>query len=132
MPLKIVLKPHEKVVINQAVIANGPERTELLVENKANVLRQRDILTEEGADSPARRIYFAVQMLYMFPESARHYQAMFNQLVRDFVSAVPSSTDIALELAQKVTGGDLYGALRACRKLVKYEEKVLQHVRQQQ
>ena len=130
MPLKIVLKPNEKIVINQAVIANGPERTELLIENKANVLRQRDILTEEGADTPARRVYFAVQMLYMFPESARHYQTLFNRLVRDFVSAVPSSTEVALELAQKVMAGDLYAALRVCRKLVKYEEKVLQHVRQ--
>ena len=130
MPLKIVLKPHEKIVINQAVIANGPERTELLIENKANVLRQRDILTEEGADTPARRVYFAVQMLYMFPESARHYHVLFNRLVRDFVSAVPSSTEIALELAQKVMAGDLYTALRVCRKLVRYEEKVLQHVRQ--
>ncbi|MGE4220448.1 MAG: flagellar biosynthesis repressor FlbT [Alphaproteobacteria bacterium] len=130
MPLKIVLKPHEKVVINQAVIANGPERTELLVENKANVLRQRDILTEETADTPARRIYFAVQMLYMFPESGRHYHALFNQLVRDFVGAVPSSTGIAIELAQKVVAGELYAALRICRKLVKYEEKVLQHGRQ--
>lgn len=131
MPLKVVLKPGEKAVINQAVILNGGEKAELVLENKARILRERDIMTEEQANSPAKRIYFVVQMLYMFPNNERFYQQKFNELVRDFVNAVPSSTPIILEIGKKVIGGDLYGALKKCQKLLRYEEKVLRHVKEQ-
>ena len=74
MPLKLILKPGEKIVINQAVIENGGEKAQLVLQNKARVMRERDIMTEENADSPAKRIYFLVQMLYLFPDKNRVYQ----------------------------------------------------------
>tara|TARA_B100000989_G_scaffold92689_1_gene67093 strand:+ start:787 stop:1179 length:393 start_codon:yes stop_codon:yes gene_type:complete len=128
MPLKIVLRPGEKVAINQAVILNGGEKSELVLENKASILRERDIMSEEEADTPAKRIYFMVQMLYMFPEKDRYYQQKFNQLVKQFIKAVPSSTAIVFEIGKDVITGDVYGALKKCRKLMKYEQEVLKHV----
>ncbi|HAT36476.1 MAG TPA: hypothetical protein DCS82_12230 [Rhodospirillaceae bacterium] len=82
----------------------------------------------KSEDSPAKRIYFMVQMLYMFPEKDRYYQQKFNQLVKQFVDAVPSSAPIVLEIGKSVIVGDVYGALKKCRKLMKYEEEVLKHV----
>ena len=128
MPLKLVLKPHEKVVLNQAVIVNGRQKAELVLENKASVLRERDIMTEEGADSPAKKVYFVVQMMYLFPKNMRFYQDKFNLLVRDFLQAVPSATPFVLEIGESVIRGDLYAALKQCRKLMKYEGEVLEHV----
>ena len=58
MPLKLILKPGERVIINQAVVLNGGEKTELVLQNKASVLRERDIMTEEKADSPAKKNLF--------------------------------------------------------------------------
>ena len=132
MPLKIVLKPGEKTVINQAVIQNGGEKAELILQNKASVLRERDIMTEKEANSPAKRIYFVVQMLYMFPNKERVYQQKFNALVKDFVSAVPSSTPIVLDIGKQIVVGDVYGALKLCRKLISYENEVLKYASQQQ
>ena len=128
MPLKLILKPGEKVVINQAVVLNGGDKTELILQNKASVLRERDIMTEKNADSPAKRIYFVVQMMYMFSDKERHYQANFNELVTSFIEAVPSSTPILLDIGRKVIEGNLYGAMKACKKLMRYEEEVLNHV----
>ena len=130
MPLKLILKPGEKVVINQAVVLNGGDKTELILQNKASVLRERDIMTEENADSPAKRIYFVVQMMYMFSDKERQYQANFNELVTSFIEAVPSSTPILLDIGRKVIEGNLYGAMKACKKLMCYEEEVLKHVTQ--
>ena len=130
MPLKLILKPGEKVVINQAVVLNGGDKTELILQNKASVLRERDIMTEENADSPAKRIYFVVQMMYMFSDKERQYQASFNELVTSFIEAVPSSTPILLDIGRKVIEGNLYGAMKACKKLMRYEEEVLKHVTQ--
>ncbi len=127
MPLKLVLKPGEKIIINQAVIQNGGEKAQLILQNKANVLRERDIFTEQQADTPARRIYFAIQMMYMFPDKERYYQEKFNELVKDFIEAVPSSMPIILEIGRKVIAGEFYGAMKSCRKLMRYEEEVLKH-----
>jgi flagellar protein FlbT len=127
MPLKIVLKPGEKVVVNQAVMLNGGDKAELVLENKARVLRERDIMTEDGADTPAKRVYFIVQMLYLFPDKARKYQEKFNTLVREFVNAAPSSTPLVFDIGKRMVVGDAYGALKLCRKLISYEEEVLKH-----
>ena len=128
MPLKLILKPNEKIVINQAVIVNGGEKSEIILENKASVLRERDIMPEEKADSPAKRIYFVAQMMYMFPTNTRFYQDKFNELAKDFVNAVPSSTPIVFEIGEGIIRGNLYGALKKCRKLMRYEEEVLSNV----
>jgi flagellar protein FlbT len=124
MGLKLVLKPGEKVVINQAVIVNAGEKAELVLENPARVLRQKDIMTEGAADSPAKRVYFLMQMLYLFPERERHYQGKFNDHLRDFVRAVPSSTSIVVDMAQHIMQGNYYAALKVCRKLIAYEAEV--------
>lgn len=128
MPLKLILKPGEKVIINQAVIVNGAEKAEVILQNKATVLRQRDIMTEEKADTPAKRIYFTIQMMYLFPEHHRFYQNNFTALAQEFVSAAPGSTGLVLDIGQQVLGGEFYSALRMCRKLIKYEEEVMRHV----
>ena len=65
MPLKVVLRAGERIAINQAVILNGGEKAELVLENKASILRERDIMSSKEADSPAKRIYFLVQMIFV-------------------------------------------------------------------
>ena len=130
MPLKLILKPGEKVIINQAVILNGGEKTELVLQNKASVLRERDIMTEEDADSPAKKIYFSVQMMYMFPDKELYYQGKFKELVASFIEAVPSSSPILLDIGRKVIEDNLYSAMKDCKKLMRYEEEVLEYVTQ--
>lgn len=132
MPLKIVLKPGEKAVINQAVIQNGGDKVELIVQNKVSVLRERDIMTEKDANSPAKRIYFVVQMLYMFPNKEEDYQRKISRLTKDFVNAVPSATPLVFDIGKQILGGDVYGALKLCRKLISYEDEVLKHASHEQ
>ena len=65
MALKLSLKPDEKLVINGAVIANADRRATLIVHNKASILREKDILQEQDVDTPAKRIYFPIMLMYM-------------------------------------------------------------------
>ena len=71
MPLKLSLKPGEKFVLNGAVVQNGDRRGVLVLQNKASVLREKDIMQEEEVTSPSRRIYFPVMMMYLDEEHAR-------------------------------------------------------------
>ena len=65
MPLKLSLKPGEKFVLNGAVVQNGDRRGVLILQNKASVLREKDIMQEDEVTSPARRIYFPVMIIYL-------------------------------------------------------------------
>src|SRR5205814_1697458 len=64
MALKVELKPGERILIGDCVVTNADQRTRLLIDGSAPILREKDILTAERADSPAKRIYLAVQLMY--------------------------------------------------------------------
>ena len=65
MALKLSLKPGEKFVLNGAVVQNGDRRGVLILQNRASVLREKDIMQPEDVNTPARRIYFPVMMMYL-------------------------------------------------------------------
>ena len=63
MALTITIKPHEKLIIGGAVIVNGKAKSEMLIENNVPILRGKDIMSLDMADSPCKRIYFAIQLM---------------------------------------------------------------------
>ncbi|MEM1104256.1 MAG: flagellar biosynthesis repressor FlbT [Pseudomonadota bacterium] len=130
MPLKLSLKPGEKFVINGAVVANGDRRTTIVVQNKASILRDKDILQTEDVDTPAKRIYFPVMMMYLDGAGrAEHYQN-FALRMTEFMSAISSGEGLALCMAisKDVMTGEHYKALIKCRKLIEYERERLSYV----
>ncbi|MEZ5669632.1 MAG: flagellar biosynthesis repressor FlbT [Alphaproteobacteria bacterium] len=127
MALKISLKSGERIIINGAVIVNGGDRAQFVLQNRANILREKDIITEEQANTPARRIYFTIQLIHLFPEREKVHQENFNRFLQQFGEAAPSSTPLLLEIGQHMIAGDSYGALKKCRNLIRYEEEVLKH-----
>ncbi|TAD88879.1 MAG: hypothetical protein EAZ99_12065 [Alphaproteobacteria bacterium] len=127
MPLKLSLKPHEKILINGAVIENCGGRCELAVHNTASLLRQKDIMREEHATTPARRIFFLIQMIYISQEQREQRLALFRQILAEFIAASPSSVDLVLEINRLVEAADFYAALQVCRKLIQHEQRILDH-----
>ncbi len=128
MPLKLSLPRGEKLIVNGAVIKNDGPDVNLVFENQAHIMRQKDILTIDEATTPARRIYMALQCAYMFSDRRDEHVNDFESLLREFEEAAPSSGPIAGKITQLAEDGDLYGALKACRKLIDYEAEILQHV----
>ncbi len=127
MPLKISLKPGEKVAINGAVIANGDRRSSFVIQNKANILRERDIMQFDEATSPARRIYFPIMMMYLDADGFQDYYNEFKGRMDEFMSAIenPDVLQTCIAIDKDVVGREFYRALKACRDLMAYEEKVL-------
>ena len=87
MPLKLSLKPGEKFVLNGAVVQNGDRRGVLVLQNKASVLREKDIMQEHEVTTPAKRIYFPVMMMYLDEASAHKVYDEFVRRVTEFMSA---------------------------------------------
>ena len=65
MPLRISLRPGERFVVNGAIVKNGVRGTDLLLCNRVSVLIEKDIMQPEEAQTPARRIYFPIMLMYL-------------------------------------------------------------------
>jgi len=126
MSLKVELKPNERLIIGTAVIRNGDQRTRFFIEGDAPILREKDILTVDSADTPAKKIYLAVQLMYIQQDLSKHNRIYF-PLVRDFLSAAPSALPLIAEVNNRILSGDLYKALKAARKLISYEQELMSH-----
>ena len=84
MALKVELKPNERILIGESVITNCDQRSWLVIEGSSPILREKDILTAERADTPAKRIYLAVQLMYVSRDARAHHDVYF-ALMRDIV-----------------------------------------------
>jgi flagellar biosynthesis repressor protein FlbT len=124
MSLKVELKPGEKLLIGNCVVTNSDQRTRLFIDGKAPILREKDILTAETADTPAKRIYLAVQLMYI-REDVETLRRDYFQLINDIVKAAPSSVPIVDEINNEILTGALYKALKAAKKLIQFEQDLL-------
>lgn len=127
MALKLSLKPDERLVINGAVIANGDRRTTLVVQNKASILREKDIMQEEEITTPARHVYFPVMLMYMDEKNFSEYYEAFMVRMTEFMGAItsPEVTALCVSISHEVMAKNYYKALMNCKKLIAYEEAIL-------
>lgn len=124
--LKIILKKDEKLVLNGAVL-RAAGRTELYLENDAAVLRGRDVMAAQDANTPARRLYFACMMAYLDPARRAAYQDDILSLLADLLAALetPEAYSLCMGFASHVGGQDYYRALSVCRLIMDYEASAL-------
>ena len=129
MALKVELKPNERIIIGACVITNSDQRARLLIEGeRIPILREKDILTSETADTPAKLVYLAVQLMYLSPDPMLHHPTYFS-LVRDILSAMPSAWPFIEGINNHILNGDLYRALKESKKLIGLEATLLERVR---
>src|SRR5271167_3733667 len=113
MPLKLSLKPGEKFVLNGAVVQNGDRRSSLLLQNRASVLREKDIMQADEAATPARRIYFPVMMMYLDQVDSEQRHDEFIQRLSEFMGAVrnPDILTDCVNISRHVMIREYYKAL---------------------
>ena len=132
MALKVELKPHERIIIGNCVVTNTDQRARLLIDGEnVPILREKDIMTPETADTPAKLIYLAVQLMYISPEPEINHSTYFN-LLRDVVTTAPSMWSLIEGININILSGELYLALKEAKKLVAYEKKLLDAARDKQ
>ena len=127
MPLKLSLKPGERFVLNGAVVQNGDRRGVLVLQNKASVLREKDIMQPDEAKTPARRIYFPVMMMYLDESGAQRYYDEFVVRMSEFMSVIRNPNVLAdcVDVSKYCMEREYYKALMLCRKLIEYEDERL-------
>jgi flagellar protein FlbT len=126
MALKVELKAGERLIVGDCIITNADQRARLLIEGETPILREKDILTPETANTPAKRIYLAVQLMYLAKNPCDHHETYF-QLMRDIVQAAPSTWPYIENINNHILTGEMYKALRQAKKLIAYEQELFEH-----
>jgi flagellar biosynthesis repressor protein FlbT len=129
MALKITLKPCEKFILGGAVIANGDVKSTFVVENDVPILRGKDIMTLASADTPCKKIYFAIQLMYVDGNNLAEHHKTFWELVKDVAQAAPSTKLMLQEIGNDIFNDRYYQALKLTKKLIEYEQEVTNRVR---
>lgn len=124
MGLKVELKPGERFILGDCIVTNGDQRTRLLIEGQSPILREKDIMTAEQADSPAKRVYFVVQLMYTSRDPIAHHETYFT-LMRELVQAVPSTWPHIEAISNHIMAGEMYKALKRAKSLIAYEKDLL-------
>ena len=95
------------------------------------ILREKEIMTPEQADTPAKRIYFTLQLMYTSRDARTHHDNYFS-LTREFVDAVPSAWPHVESIGKNIITGSMYKALKCAKALVAYEKDLLDHAERSQ
>ena len=125
--LVLELRPGDLMVVNGASL-RFRSRTRVELVAKARFLFGKQVMTPESANTPARRIYFAMQCAYVGPEDEREAAlADAHRLVEAFQQATTSLMarqllERALALAEQ---DEWYQALRLVRHVMRHEATVL-------
>lgn len=129
--LVLKLAPKERILINGAVIENGDRRSRLsIMTPNANILRLRDAIHPEEANTPVRRVCYIAQLVLSGdaePDEARLQLLRGIEQLSQVLTDIDSHThlDAATEAVQS---GQYYQALKALRGLIAREERLLSAV----
>ncbi|MDG4575714.1 MAG: flagellar biosynthesis repressor FlbT [Defluviicoccus sp.] len=124
MALSIDLKPGERIIIGEALITNTGARAKFSIQGDVPILREKDILKPDEADTPCKQLYLAVQLMYITRDSAE-LRATYFDLTREILEAAPSMRPCLLAINDKIIGGSYFQALKEARKLIQQEARLL-------
>jgi flagellar protein FlbT len=125
--LVLKLGPHERVLINGAVVENGDKRSRLaIVTPNANILRLRDAIHPAEANTPVKRVCYIAQLVLTGDATAEDTR---QQLLRGIeqLSQVLTDHDSRTQLnaaTKAVLEDQHYQALKALRSLLPREERL--------
>ncbi len=125
--LVLELRQGDSMVINGAPI-RFRTKTRIELNGHARFLFGRQIMAPGDADSPARRIYFALQSAYIGePDQREGALLLARSLIEEFQHSTTSALareilDRALAAAER---DDCYAALRLTRRIIRHEDAVL-------
>ncbi len=125
--LVLKLGPHERVLINGAVIENGERRSRLAIMTpNAHILRLRDAIHPEEVNTPVRRVCYIAQLILSGDTDATEARM---QLLRGIeqLSQAMTDHDSRLQLSLATTAvleNQHYQALKALRSLLPREERL--------
>lgn len=126
--LVLKLAPHERVLINGAVIENGDKRSRLsIMTPNANILRLRDAIHPGEVNTPVRRVCYIAQLVLSGDAKPAEARVQMLRGVEQLSQAL-GDADSRAQLAaatEALLDDQFYQALKALRTLLPREARLL-------
>ena len=125
--LVLELRQGDMMIVNGAPI-RFRNRARIELTARARFLFGKQLMTPEMANSPARRIYFALQTAYIGDHEERKAGLhLARDLIVDFCGATTSemAKDFLLRALHAAEADQCYQALKLARRVMRHEEVVL-------
>jgi len=126
MPLKIELKPGERLIIGNTLITNDKDRARLFIEGNVPILREKYVLTEKQADTPCKKLYYILQEMYLAKDPKQMHAEYFER-ISEITDAAPSLLPLIDTVNQNILEGDYYSALKNMMTVIEAEAKILSY-----
>ncbi|TXM64664.1 flagellar biosynthesis repressor FlbT [Methylobacterium sp. WL120] len=126
MPLKLTLKPNERLIINGASIRNGDRSSTIIMETKCKFLREREIMHESDANTAAKMICVTLQIIYLNDNPSEAMELFYRQAA-DMMAGALSTAPYILAIQQELEAQRYHAAIKKGRELIAYERKMLDH-----
>ena len=126
--LVLKLGPRDRVLINGAVIENGDRRTRLqILTSGAHILRLRDAIHPEEANTPVRRVCYAAQLVLSGDSDPEQARAGLLRRIEELsqVFTDPDSRSTLQEATQALIADQHYRCLKALRQLLPREDRLI-------
>lgn len=125
MALRITLKPYERLIINGASIRNGDRNSNFLIESHSKFLRESEILHESEADSPCKKLWVTLQVMYLTDHRAEVIDLFYRQAT-EIMSVMPESVPFMAQMQSAIDEEHFHKAIKTCKQLAKLEKNLLE------
>jgi flagellar protein FlbT len=127
MGLRLTLKPGERVILNGCIVRNaGRGRMDLEVENRSDVLRAEEIITQSEARLPVRSVAHAIQHALASRETRDQLVPhILTSLDRIEAALDPVVAPVLRAVRESLGTGDFYAALRKLGPVLDREKRLL-------
>ena len=129
MPLRLELKPFERLIINGALLRNGDRRSTFLIETQCKFLRESEIITEAEADTACKRLCVTLQLIYL-ADNPIEAEDLFVRQATELMRAVPSTGPRIAAIQDELAAGNYHRAIKRGRELVAYERSLQERLLQ--
>ena len=122
MPLKIELKPKERIILGDCVVTNGDRRARLVIDGDVTILREKDIMSPEPSRQPGQA-HLSGGAVHLHGQTTAGPPELYFRLTREFLTAAPDAKPLIENINKRILTGEPYKALKEARKLIAYEEE---------
>ena len=125
--LVVRLKPHERFLVNGAILENGDRRSKIHVRSQdVNILRLRDAMHPEEAKTPVTRLYYSAQLAVIGEQDSQETRENLLSGLNDLVKAMPDAvcSDIIMDAISRAQDGEFFRVMTLLKKLIPIENKI--------
>ncbi|MEZ5892656.1 MAG: flagellar biosynthesis repressor FlbT [Parvularculaceae bacterium] len=125
--LVIKLKPNEKVLVNGVILQNGDRAASLRVRSDdVAILRARDAIPKEEANTPLKRIYYIAQLALARQADANEAATQILAGIEPLKSIFPGEAGVdVMRAAEAATEHKFYVVMRALKRHFEFERALL-------